>query len=98
MILLLGFTSCGRKPVREFHVDPEPVGLDIKLFADSTFEETMRELEGTYSYSGKWEGSCEEGGIFHLYLIDSVGDIPVLYNHGSYEIKNGQINHWSPRE
>lgn len=88
--------ACGRKPVREFHLEPEPVRLDIKLYADSTFEETMQELEGTYEYSGRWQGCVEEGGVFHLYLVDSINEIPIFLNHGSYRIKNGEILKWSP--
>lgn len=91
LLFLFAFalTSCGRKPVREFHLEPEPVRLDLRLYADSTFEETAEELEGTYEYTGKWKGSLEENGVFHLYLIDSLEGVAILINHGNYLITNG---------
>lgn len=86
------FSSCDQKElVREFHVEAEPVRLDIRLYSDSSFEERMEEVEGVYNYTGVWSGSTDEDSVFQLLLVDSSGTVPVFINHGTYKINSGEI-------
>jgi hypothetical protein len=70
----------------------EPSHLNLTLYADSTFHETLEEVEDTYEYSGVWRGSVAEDSVFTLYIPVENAARTTYVPQWSFLVNNGTIS------
>jgi len=89
-LFILIITSCS-KPIKVFELNSDVEHLTIKLYADSTFQKVVGNVEEKNSFTGEWTGDLTNDSIFSTKTTRQ-GFTPLtqIYTH-NYKIIDGNI-------
>ncbi|MEH6765370.1 MAG: hypothetical protein V7655_12780 [Aequorivita antarctica] len=88
LVLIFGLLESCKEPVKEFEIGNDLQHVTLKLYADSTFIEQVKEIQDSFEYSGKWKGNLDEDSIFTTYATNKGFQIITSTPTKTYRIEN----------